>query len=66
MSIIDTSRTASASHGVIGQVIANTLGTLLAWNEERRTRAALNRLSDRELEDIGICRGDIEQVARRF
>lgn len=66
MSIIDTTRTASATNGIMGRIIANTLGALAAWNEERATRAALSRLSDRELEDIGLCRGDIEAVVRRF
>ena len=33
-----------------------------AWNESRQTRAQLSRLSDRELDDIGLCRADIEQL----
>jgi uncharacterized protein YjiS (DUF1127 family) len=28
------------------------------------TRKALNRLSDRELDDIGLCRGDIDGLGR--
>jgi uncharacterized protein YjiS (DUF1127 family) len=28
------------------------------------TRNALSRLSDRELEDIGLCRGDIDVVVK--
>lgn len=31
----------------------------------RRTRDELSALSDRELDDIGLARGDIERVARR-
>lgn len=30
----------------------------------RVTKNALSRLSDRELDDIGLCRGDIERIAR--
>lgn len=45
------------------------LGRLRARLEEharyRRTRDELSALSDRELDDIGLARGDIEQVARR-
>ncbi|MFZ9119851.1 MAG: DUF1127 domain-containing protein, partial [Paracoccaceae bacterium] len=29
------------------------------------TRNTLSRLSDRELNDIGLCRGDIERIAQR-
>ncbi len=35
-----------------------------AWNDARITRSELNRLTDRELTDIGLTRGDIERVAR--
>lgn len=34
------------------------------WAEARETRNQLNRLTDRELSDIGLSRGDIERVAR--
>lgn len=37
---------------------------LSAWNDARITRSALGRLSDRELDDIGLCRGDIEGIAQ--
>lgn len=30
------------------------------WNQSRRTRAALSKLSAHELEDIGLSRGDID------
>ncbi|MBL9051778.1 MAG: DUF1127 domain-containing protein [Tabrizicola sp.] len=35
-----------------------------SWNDARVTRKALNKLSDRELDDIGLCRGDIEFIGR--
>ncbi|PTW50181.1 DUF1127 domain-containing protein [Rhodovulum kholense] len=35
-----------------------------AWDELRRTRKALSQLSDRELDDIGLCRGDIDTLLR--
>jgi uncharacterized protein YjiS (DUF1127 family) len=37
---------------------------MTSWNDARVTRNALNKLSDRELDDIGLCRGDIETLAR--
>ncbi len=35
------------------------------WNEARRTRNALSRLTTHELEDIGLVRGDIDRIADR-
>lgn len=32
------------------------------WNARRETRNALNELTERQLEDIGMCRADIETV----
>lgn len=33
-----------------------------AWKSKHDTRVELNRLSERELEDIGICRADIDAI----
>lgn len=41
---------------------ATLFGTLAAWNDARATRSALGKLSDRELDDIGLSRNDIENV----
>ncbi|MEL6504686.1 MAG: DUF1127 domain-containing protein [Pseudomonadota bacterium] len=35
------------------------------WNRVRQTRNELNSLSNRELTDLGINRGDIPFIARR-
>ena len=35
-----------------------------AWNDARVTRKALSKLTDRELDDIGLCRGDVELIGR--
>lgn len=34
------------------------------WNDARVTRKALSKLSDRELDDIGLCRGDVDLMGR--
>lgn len=34
------------------------------WNTRRQTRNALSSMTDRELDDIGITRGDIERISR--
>ena len=64
MAAIDTPRVqlAAGTHGRIGQIFASLHARFNAWNDARVTRNALSRLSDRELEDIGLCRGDIEYI----
>lgn len=37
---------------------------LVDWHEARLTRKSLAALTDRELDDIGLTRADIERVAR--
>lgn len=64
MTAIYNSRGFATAPGVFGQIYANTIGAMAAWNDARATRNALSQLSDRELDDIGLCRGDIEQVVR--
>lgn len=44
--------------------IGDTGAMLSAWNDARVTRKTLGKLSDRELDDIGLCRGDIEMIGR--
>ena len=44
--------------------VSGVVSHLLAWNDARVTRNSLNRLSDRELDDIGLCRGDIDLIGR--
>ncbi|EEW24452.1 DUF1127 domain-containing protein [Rhodobacter ferrooxidans] len=44
------------------QAVSNVFGALAAWNDARVTRNALGKLTDRELDDIGLCRGDIDQI----
>ncbi|MCG7493224.1 DUF1127 domain-containing protein [Thalassobius sp. Cn5-15] len=39
--------------------------TFSTWNEARITRKALSHLSDRELDDIGMVRADIDKVSKR-
>ncbi|MCE8513386.1 DUF1127 domain-containing protein [Ruegeria pomeroyi] len=66
MAALDTTRFAQGSFGLVGRFAA--LGTTIAnafaaWNDARATRNALTALSDRELEDIGLSRADIDTVA---
>lgn len=46
------------------QGITSIIGMIADWNDARVTRKALSKLTDRELDDIGLCRGDIEAIGR--
>jgi uncharacterized protein YjiS (DUF1127 family) len=48
--------------GRLSETIANMFGAIAAWNDARLTRNALAKLSDRELEDIGLSRADIDTI----
>jgi len=66
MAAFDTTRTQYGTAGFagrIGQVFFSGVSAFAAWNDARVTRNALAALSDRELDDIGLSRGDIDVVA---
>lgn len=44
------------------QMVDVAFNAASTWNDARMTRKALGRLSDHELDDIGLCRGDIETI----
>ena len=50
----------------MSSMIASLVTTLIAWNDARVTRNSLAQLTDRELDDIGLTRGDIDEVAARL
>lgn len=52
---------AIATYRVIS-AFGGVFAALVAWNEARQTRAALSKLTDRELDDIGLCRADIDGI----
>ena len=66
MAALDTTRTTTGSFGLVGRIgatFAAVVNSAIEWNDARATRNALSGLTDRELEDIGLCRGDIDAVA---
>ncbi|MEJ6403724.1 DUF1127 domain-containing protein [Yoonia sp. 2307UL14-13] len=66
MANIDTTRPAAGlSASAFFNIATPVFGAIIDWNNQRVTRNALSKLSDRELEDIGLARGDIDQIARR-
>ncbi|MEX0303533.1 MAG: DUF1127 domain-containing protein [Leisingera sp.] len=40
----------------------NMKNAIVEWNEARQTRNALDKLSDAQLADIGLVRGDIASL----
>ncbi|MBT4568450.1 MAG: DUF1127 domain-containing protein [Marinovum sp.] len=62
MSVVNTGA-ARRSSGAGSAIFANVFAALNNWNDRRLTRSSLSRLSDRQLEDIGLCRGDIENFS---
>lgn len=62
MSSVDNIRVMNVSRplGLFSRIGA----ALNDWHNSRTTRDALLRLTDRELDDIGLSRGDIDRVAR--
>ena len=66
MAAFDTTRPAYGAAPVAGQFngfFSKLVAQVVAWNDARVTRNALNALTDRELDDIGLVRGDTDDVA---
>ncbi len=63
MAATDFSRTAIGAAPVatrLASVFMGPLAAIWAWNDKRKTRNVLSKLSDRELSDIGFTRGDLD------
>lgn len=55
----------TTSHlGRVTMGVSNMVGRFQNWNDQRSTAKVLSALTDRELADIGMIRGDIEGVTR--
>jgi len=62
----DTTRpVAGLSAGKVTSFVINMFGAVAAWNDARITRNSLSKLTSRELDDIGLSYGDIDNVARQ-
>ncbi|MBN8872086.1 MAG: DUF1127 domain-containing protein [Rhodospirillales bacterium] len=53
---------APARHGGLGDWMANLLATFRGWRERQAALAELSAMTDRELMDIGLNRGDLPRV----
>ena len=66
MASINTSRPAlGLSAGNVATLFTNMFSAVAAWNDARITRKSLSKLTARELDDIGLSYGDIENIATR-
>ncbi|MCZ7676934.1 MAG: DUF1127 domain-containing protein [Roseovarius sp.] len=61
MAVMDITRTASPA--TVRGGLFNLFSRLGEWREVRQTRKVLSNLSDRELDDIGLTRGDIDRLS---
>lgn len=43
--------------------VKSTVSSVILWEQNRKTRNTLSKLSDHELDDIGLTRGDIDELA---
>lgn len=57
-------RQATAAIGGISGIVTAIWQSIREWRGRRGLQAALEDLSDKELNDIGITRGEIDYVAR--
>ncbi|MEM8776512.1 MAG: DUF1127 domain-containing protein [Pseudomonadota bacterium] len=62
MAHVDTNRAHIHSGNAHDGIFTRMMNAFIAWNETRVTRNALSRLSDRELEDIGLNRADVDKL----
>lgn len=60
MAYADLNRSATADAPT--SLVARIATTLADWRQSMSTRKALHALTDRELEDIGLARGDIDRL----
>ncbi|SFD73611.1 DUF1127 domain-containing protein [Roseivivax sediminis] len=66
MSTVHTARPASLDvAGQIGSLFVSAVNSAVSFRDARRTQKALSKLTDRELDDIGLTRADISRIARR-
>ncbi|SIN74931.1 DUF1127 domain-containing protein [Vannielia litorea] len=64
MAYFDPTTRASGSTlaGRITRFLTRPTAIIAEWNDRRVTRNALSKLTDRELDDIGLCRSDLEAL----
>ncbi len=63
MAAIENTRpTAALNNGTFTTFFSGLVGNIAAWNDARITRKALSQLTERELDDIGLSRADVNRL----
>ncbi|MBS8226602.1 DUF1127 domain-containing protein [Vannielia litorea] len=64
MAFFDATTRASGSTfaGKLAHFLTRPAGVIADWNDRRVTRKALSKLTDRELDDIGLTRADVAEI----
>ena len=67
MAVLNSVRPVSAapSKGSFVQMISSAFAAIADWNDARNTYKALSKLTDRQLDDIGLNWGDVEKMSNR-
>lgn len=69
MSVFESTRSvplgAASAHGIMS-FVERAIASVRSWYIARATEKALEELSDRELQDIGVLRADIREIAERL
>jgi uncharacterized protein YjiS (DUF1127 family) len=53
-------------HRPRGLSLSSLIGRVAQWRDERFAVKALSKMSVRELDDIGLTRGDVDRMAREL
>ena len=61
----NTPRTASIVSYKMVRSVVTSMETVWSWKQAHATRKRLEKLSDHQLDDIGLIRSEIPDVARR-
>ena len=64
MATISVSRPAAMPGNILSRNVTALVAAFLEWKDARATRIVLSKLTDRELDDIGLVRGDIDGMTR--
>ena len=65
MAVYDTTRANVAGlnlGGRVSYILTHLVSGFFVWNQTRQTKKVLSQLSNRELEDIGITRADLDKL----
>ncbi len=63
MASIETTRPAALNTN-IGARLTAAFSVFATWNDLRATRKSLGKLSNHQLNDIGLSRGDVDLITR--